>query len=46
VTALNVVAALFALFMLGDDRAVAATWSGGRCVHRRDDARRFHPGSG
>lgn len=26
---------LFALFTLGDDRAVAATWSGGRCVHRR-----------
>ena len=31
--------ALFALFTLGDDRAVLSTWSGGRCVHRRDDAR-------
>lgn len=30
--------ALFALLTLGDDRAVASTWSGGRCVHRRDDA--------
>ena len=30
---------LFALFTLGDDRAVAATWSGGRCVHRRAGAR-------
>jgi len=29
--------ALFALFTLGDDRAVASTWSGGRCVHRRGD---------
>ncbi|HVF63802.1 MAG TPA: guanine deaminase [Casimicrobiaceae bacterium] len=29
--------ALFALLMLGDDRAVASTWAGGRCVYRRDD---------
>ena len=28
--------ALFALFMLGDDRAVRATYVAGRCVHRRD----------
>lgn len=28
--------ALFALIVLGDERVVAATWSGGRCVHRRD----------
>ena len=27
---------LFALAVLGDDRAVAETWSGGRCVHARD----------
>ncbi|WP_347557176.1 guanine deaminase [Robbsia sp. KACC 23696] len=27
---------LFALAMLGDDRAIAATFSHGRCVHRRD----------
>jgi guanine deaminase len=27
---------LFALAMLGDDRAIAATFSYGRCVHRRD----------
>lgn len=27
--------ALFALLMLGDDRAVQATYVGGRCVHRR-----------
>jgi guanine deaminase len=26
---------LFALMMLGDDRAVAATYVAGRCVHRR-----------
>ncbi|MDI4638976.1 MULTISPECIES: guanine deaminase [Halomonadaceae] len=26
---------LFALMMLGDDRSVFATWSGGECVHRR-----------
>jgi guanine deaminase len=29
---------LFALFMLGDDRAVASTWAGGQCVHRRENA--------
>lgn len=28
--------ALFALFMLGDDRAVNATYVAGRCVHKRD----------
>ena len=28
--------ALFALLMLGDDRAIRATYVGGRCVHRRD----------
>ncbi|HEX4886238.1 MAG TPA: guanine deaminase, partial [Casimicrobiaceae bacterium] len=28
--------ALFALLTLGDERAVAATWAAGRCVHRRD----------
>ena len=28
--------ALFALFTLGDDRAVRSTWVAGRCVHRRD----------
>jgi guanine deaminase len=27
---------LFAFAMLGDDRAVLETWSGGACVHRRD----------
>lgn len=27
---------LFALMILGDDRAVHATWANGRCVHRRD----------
>ncbi|QFU01843.1 Guanine deaminase [Halomonas sp. THAF5a] len=27
---------LFALMMLGDDRTVAETWSGGQRVHRRD----------
>ena len=27
--------ALFAVLMLGDDRAVRATYVGGRCVHRR-----------
>ncbi len=27
---------LFALAMLGDDRAVHSTWAAGRCVHRRD----------
>lgn len=26
---------LFALMILGDDRAVHATWANGRCVHRR-----------
>jgi guanine deaminase len=26
---------LFALMMLGDDRAVAATYVAGRCVYRR-----------
>ena len=26
---------LFALMMLGDDRAIAATYVAGRCVHRR-----------
>lgn len=30
---------LFALAILGDDRAVAETWSGGRLVHARDAAR-------
>ncbi len=29
----------FALMTLGDDRAVAATWAGGRCLHRRAAAR-------
>ncbi|MEQ6890398.1 guanine deaminase [Halomonas sp. CS7] len=29
---------LFALMMLGDDRTVAETWSGGRRQHRRDAA--------
>ena len=29
---------LFALITLGDDRAVASTWAGGRCVHRREAA--------
>lgn len=29
---------LFALAVLGDDRAVVETWSGGRCVHARDGA--------
>ncbi|KAF1024582.1 MAG: Guanine deaminase [Burkholderia plantarii] len=28
--------ALFALAMLGDDRAVHSTYSAGRCVHQRD----------
>jgi guanine deaminase len=28
---------LFALAILGDDRAIAATYSAGRCVHRRED---------
>jgi len=28
---------LFALAILGEDRAIAATYSGGRCVHRRED---------
>jgi len=27
---------LFALMILGDDRAVHATWANGRCVHQRD----------
>ncbi|WP_328717445.1 guanine deaminase [Halomonas elongata] len=27
---------LFALMMLGDDRAVHATWANGACVHQRD----------
>ncbi|MBZ9568334.1 guanine deaminase [Modicisalibacter tunisiensis] len=27
---------LFALMILGDDRAVQATWANGRCVHQRD----------
>jgi guanine deaminase len=31
---------LFAFAMLGDDRAVAATYAAGRCVHRREEARR------
>lgn len=30
---------LFALALLGDDRAVEFTYAAGRCVHRRDDAR-------
>jgi len=30
--------ALFALIMLGDDRAVRATWVAGRVVHRREPA--------
>lgn len=30
---------LFALAVLGDERAVAATWVAGRCVHRRAAAR-------
>ena len=30
--------ALFAAIVLADDRAVAETWSGGRCVHPRDPA--------
>ena len=30
---------LFALAVLGDDRAVAETWAGGRCVHRGAPAR-------
>jgi len=29
---------LFALMILGDDRAVQATWANGRCVHQRDAA--------
>jgi guanine deaminase len=29
---------MFAAIVLGDDRAVAETWSGGRCVHARDPA--------
>ncbi|QTF91233.1 guanine deaminase [Halomonas sp. BM-2019] len=29
---------LFALMMLGDDRAVHETWAAGRCQHRRDAA--------
>jgi len=28
--------ALFALIVLGDDRAVRATWVAGRLVHRRE----------
>ncbi|NYS61226.1 guanine deaminase [Vreelandella salicampi] len=28
---------LFALMMLGDDRAIAETWANGRCQHRRDE---------
>ncbi|MEC9482643.1 MAG: guanine deaminase [Halomonas sp.] len=28
---------LFALMILGDDRAVHATWANGRCVHRREE---------
>ncbi|TVQ54225.1 MAG: guanine deaminase [Rhodobacteraceae bacterium] len=35
----NPAEALFALAVLGDDRAVRETWSGGRRVHRRADAR-------
>ncbi|MGH8781615.1 guanine deaminase [Paraburkholderia sp.] len=35
---------LFALALLGDDRAVYATYSAGRCVHRRDgQTQRAHP---
>ena len=33
---------LFAFAMLGDDRAVFETWSGGACVHRRDAPRTAH----
>ncbi|TDX31042.1 guanine deaminase [Modicisalibacter xianhensis] len=29
---------LFALMILGDDRAVHATWANGQCVHQRDKA--------
>jgi guanine deaminase len=29
---------LFALMILGDDRAVAATWAGGQCLHARERA--------
>ena len=28
---------LFALMMLGDDRAVAATYVAGACVHRQEE---------
>lgn len=34
---------LFALMMLGDDRAVRATWVAGHCVYDRDRARPFLP---
>jgi guanine deaminase len=36
---------LFALAVLGDDRAVAETWSGGRLVHGRDGSGQETPGS-
>ena len=32
----NLAEQLFVLSMLGDDRAIAETWSAGQCVHRRD----------
>ena len=37
-TLVSRVTLLFALAMLGDDRTVAATYAGGRCLHRRDSA--------
>lgn len=32
----NIEDLLFALMMLGDDRAVRATYVAGECIHRRD----------